>query len=664
MKRTRLFAIILALFVACTSFGLNFLFAEADSAAPAREVTILFTHDLHSHLEPFRVSDESGKVRSVGGFARIATLIEKEKAESPEAFLLDGGDFSMGTIYQTVFSAHAAELVMLGRLGYDATTIGNHEFDYGQAGLGEMLLSAKREAADYNVELPAIVQANIDWGKNKDEADKELKAAMDEYGVTPYIIIEKGGVKCGIFGLEGVESAEDAPLSGLEFQDCSEAAKAVTAELKAKGCDLIIALSHSGVRPEDENSEDFILADNVPDIDFILSAHTHICLPEAYVRGKTVIGAAQCYGDYLGKLVLEDDGNGRWDLKEYRLIPVDESVPEDAEIAAAIETYKPEIDAEYLARFGFTADTVIARSKFAFTPLNRMEGFYGEASLGNIIADSYIYATKTSEGAGYEPVALAVVPVGVIRDSIMNDDITAADVFSISSLGIGADGIAGYPLVECYLTGEEIKTLAEVDVSVSKLMPPAQLYPSGAKWEFNNHRLILNRVTDVRFVDTSAGVPSAEAYAGEGVKPESDKLYRVVGGLYSMQMMGAVEAKSYGILKIQPKNKNGEVITDFNDCILYDKEGNEIKEWYALASYMASFEPDADGVPVIPERYASVEGRKVEKSSWNPIELLKAPNVVGRAIYALVGIIIITIWGSIVVIKKLRARARKRNVRN
>jgi 2',3'-cyclic-nucleotide 2'-phosphodiesterase (5'-nucleotidase family) len=659
MKRTRLFAIILALFVACTSFGMNFLFAEADTTATAREVMILFTHDLHSHLESFRISDESGEVRSVGGLARIATLIEQEKAESPEAFLLDGGDFSMGTLYQTVFSTHASELVMLGRLGYDATTIGNHEFDFGQAGLADMLRSAKRDVADINLKLPAIVQSNIDWRKNSDEADNELKAAMDEYGVSPYVIIEKGGVKCGIFGLEGIESAEDAPLSGLEFESCSEAAKAVVAELKAQDCDLIIALSHSGVRPEDENSEDFILADNVPDIDFILSAHTHQYIPEAFVRGKTVIGSAQCYGAYLGKVVLSDDGNGRWGLKEYRLIPVDESVPENAEIRSAIESYRPFLDAEYLSRFGFTSDTVIARSNFNFTPLSQMEGFYREASLGNIIADSYIYAVHESEGADYEPVALAVAPVGVIRDTIMKGDITAADVFSISSLGIGADGIAGYPLVECYLTGEEIKTLAEVDVSVSKLMPPAQLYPSGAKWAFNNHRLILNRVTDVRFIDTSMGVPSAEAYAGDGSKPEKERLYRVVGGLYSMQMLGAVEAKSYGILKISPKDRNGEAITDFNDCILYDKNGNEIKEWYALASYLASFEPGDDGVPVIPERYAGVEGRKVANATWNPVEILKAPNVVGRAVYALIGIVIITIWGVIVVIKKLRARARK-----
>ena len=660
MKQTRLFAIVLALFVACTSFGMCFTFAEAEGTAPAREVTILFTHDIHSHLDSFRISGENGKVQSVGGLARIATLIEKEKAESPDAFLLDGGDFSMGTLYQTLFRTHAAELVMLGRLGYDATTIGNHEFDFGQAGLTDMLCAAKSDAADINVELPAIVQSNIDWEKNTDAADKELKAAMDEYGVKPYIVIEKGGVKCGIFGLQGIESAEDAPLSGLEFKSCSDAAKEVVAELKAQGCDLIIALSHSGVRPDVEESEDFILADNVPDIDFILSGHTHVLIPEAYVRGKTVIGSAQCYGAYLGKVVLEDDGDGRWNLKEYELIPVDETVPEDAEIRSAIESYRPFLDAEYLSRFGFSADTVIAKSNFDFTPLDQMEGYYREASLGNIIADSYIYAVHESEGANYEPVALAVAPVGVIRDSIMKGDITAADVFNISSLGIGADGIAGYPLVECYLTGEEIKALAEVDVSVSKLMPPAQLYPSGAKWTYNNHRFILNKVTGVRFVDTSAGVPGQEAYAGEGMKLEKNKLYRVVGGLYSMQMMGAVESKSYGLLKISPKDKAGNVIVDFNDCILYDREGNEIKEWYALASYMASFEPGDDGVPVIPERYANIEGRKVEHSTWNPIDLLKGPSVLGKAVYALVGIIIITIWGIVVVIKKLREKKRKK----
>ncbi|MBQ7606048.1 MAG: bifunctional metallophosphatase/5'-nucleotidase [Firmicutes bacterium] len=662
MKKTGLFALILSFIFAFATLGISFTDVSVAESNPTqgKEVTILFTHDIHSHLDSFNIMDESGEVKSIGGIARMSTLIKEKKQANPDAFLFDGGDFSMGTLYHTLYTTHASELVTLGRLGFDATTLGNHEFDFGQKGLWTMLYAAKSEAERLNVELPQLVVSNIDWNKNKDKEDKELKAAMDAYGASEYTIIEKGGVRCGVFGLMGEESAEDAPLSGIEFESIIEAAKKTVAQLKAENCDLIVALSHTGTLEGKDDSEDLVLAREVPEIDFILSAHSHRYLPEAIVVGKTVIGSVRCYGQYLGEVKLVSDGSGRWNPAGYETTELDKTIPDDPAAAEILQQYKPLINAEYLSRFGYEEGRVLAKNDNTFMPLIDMEGFHNESNTGNIIADAYIYAVYMNEGDDYEPVAVALSPVGVIRDSIMKGEVTVKNAFEILSLGIGPDGIAGYPLVECYLTAEEIKTLAEVDVSVSKLMPPAQLYPSGAKWEYNNHRLLLNRVTDVRLVDTSRGVPAAEAYTEEGMPLENGKLYRVVGGLYSMQMMSAVESKSYGILKVQPKDKDGNIITDFNKCILYDKSGNEIKEWYALASYLESFEQGDDGVPVIPDRYAGIEGRKVKSDSRNIIELLKGPNVVGRAVYALIGIIIITVLGIVTVVKKLKKKKKRK----
>ena len=103
---------------------------------------------------------------------------------------------------------------------------------------------------------------------------------------------------------------------------------------------------------------------------------------------------------------------------------------------------------------------------------------------------------KKAEGVNYDPVALAIVPTGTIRGSFVKGDITVSDAFTVSSLGIGADSISGYPLISVYLTGKELKTACEVDASISPIMSSAQLYMSGVNFTFNPNRLIFNKVTN------------------------------------------------------------------------------------------------------------------------------------------------------------------------
>ena len=124
----------------------------ASANAPTYETTILFTHDTHDHFLP--MPDEEGG--EYGGYTRLATLIQQERAAHPDALVLDAGDFSMGSLFQTIYATEAPELRALGAMGYDATTLGNHEFDYRARGLAEML-NAAVESGD---PVPPIVQAN------------------------------------------------------------------------------------------------------------------------------------------------------------------------------------------------------------------------------------------------------------------------------------------------------------------------------------------------------------------------------------------------------------------------------------------------------------------------------------------------------------------------
>ena len=155
----------------------------ASANAPTYETTILFTHDTHDHFLP--MPDEEGG--EYGGYTRLATLLRQERAaaETP-VVTLDAGDFSMGSLFQTIYSTDAPELRALGAMGYDVTTFGNHEFDYRAEGLADML-SAARESGD---PLPAIVCANY----KPPEADTRSRQAWEDYGVTDYTVIERGGI--------------------------------------------------------------------------------------------------------------------------------------------------------------------------------------------------------------------------------------------------------------------------------------------------------------------------------------------------------------------------------------------------------------------------------------------------------------------------------------
>ena len=588
-------------------------------------VSVIFTHDMHSHL------DEATKLK---------TAMDNVKEKYPESFIVDAGDFAMGTPYQVVFSEQATELKMMDYLGYDAATLGNHEFDYRALGLADMLGAA--EGVD--VEL---VIANIDWEATL--ADEVLKAdaqvlkdACDKYGVKEYTVVEHDGIRVALFGLMGKTAVEYAPESGLIFKDATEAAAATVEKIQAEeDVDMIVCLSHCGtVEDEDdvmEETEDYLLAEAVPGIDLIISGHTHTRLDEAVQVGDTCIVACGAYNAYRGHVVLEkkDDGSNRYMLSSYQLVELNDEIKDDASVADELKIYRELADKEYFNNFGLSWEQVIAENDIAFTSSDELGLIQGEESLGNLIADSYQYALDQI-GADAD---VTVVPLGVIRGSFTKGDITVADAFNVSSLGYGKDGLSGYPLVKAYLTGKEMKAVAEVDASVSNIMGVARLYSNGLEYSWNPNRLIMNRAVDVKI---------------GGNEVEDDKLYSVVADLYSCQMLGSVKEKSFGLLKIEPKDENGNPITDFEDHIIYDGD-KELKAWYALASYIDSFEGNE-----VPEYYGTTHGRKVEIDSKNFAELLKQPNKIAFILVAVVAVIILLIVGVVALIKRHKRKKRAR----
>ncbi len=625
----RLFAPLLALLLAAG------LVLPALAGAPTMRATVLFTHDMHSHFLP--AVDESG--RSYGGYARLKTAIDAQKAVHPDAILVDGGDFSMGSLFQTAYADSALELRVMGAMGYDVTTFGNHEYDYRAAGLASML----NAAVDSGDPLPAIVEANYLLPSREGEF-AAVGDAFDRYGVMDYVLLERGGVWFAVFGIMGVDSDACAPMSGMVLQDRVQIAQRVADEARARCWEengvqpLVICLSHSGTDGSGKG-EDYQLAREVDGIDLIVSGHTHSTLGQPIRVGDTWIVSAGEYSKNLGVVSMDYKPSGEVSLTDYALVPIDGALAEDPGIAGLVEGYKKEVDENYLSRFGMTFDQVLARNPYPFESVDEIYATRHESTLGNLLSDAYKWAVEEATG---EPVDLALTASGVIRESFAVGDLTVSDVFNAASLGIGADGVPGYPLVAVWLTGADVKNAIEVDASVSQFMPAARLYYSGVGAYYNTNRMFFNKTAAVSLLGPD----------GAGAAINDDQLYRVVTGLYCGQMLGAAESSSFGLLTITARDASGNPIDmdRLEDYIVHDAQGNEVKEWNAIARYLQSMGGEVDG------KYAQPDGRKLVEASWSPVKLLMNPNEFTiAAIAAVLALIALGVW----IVRRVRRKKQR-----
>lgn len=254
------------------------LFATCKSAKHY-SVTILHTNDTHSQIEPY-----VSKTDTLGGVLRRYKAISDTRQRDNIVLLLDAGDFMQGTPYFNLFGGDV-EIEMMNLMGYDAATLGNHEFDNGLDSLAAKLKKAKFPIVCANYQFPGCP-----------ELEKIVKQC---------IIVERKGVKIGIFGLT-------TSLSGLTFTTTVqrtrylnpiEVSKSMVKLLKQQRCDLIICLSHLGFRPEPGRPmSDPILASQVDGIDLIVGGHTHIEMDT--VVNRTHIVQTGWKGSKLGKVVI------------------------------------------------------------------------------------------------------------------------------------------------------------------------------------------------------------------------------------------------------------------------------------------------------------------------------------------------------------------------
>jgi 5'-nucleotidase len=266
--------------------GKSALHAAALAAAPVEHLTILHTNDTHSRLDPFPM--DGSRNEGLGGVARRAKLIQEIRAEAEHVLLLDAGDIFQGTPYFNIYNGEP-EIKALTAMGYDAVTIGNHDFDGGIENLAaKMQAHGRFETIVCNYDFSGTPMENI---------------------AVPYKIFRKGGLKIGVLGV-GIEldGLVPANLYGTtRYLDPVEKANETAALLRSKNCDMVICLSHLGYRYSSNKISDIKMAAATSNIDLIIGGHTHDFLdkPEI-VRNKNgaevMINQVGWAGIKLGRL--------------------------------------------------------------------------------------------------------------------------------------------------------------------------------------------------------------------------------------------------------------------------------------------------------------------------------------------------------------------------
>lgn len=256
--------------------------------AQKKQLTILHTNDTHSQIMPFNTTLADTMRAGRAGFERRISMLKEERIKDPDLLLFDSGDFCQGSPYFTLFKGDV-EVGLMNQMHYDAGTIGNHEFDFGLDNMTRMFKA---------LNFP-IVCANYDF------ADTELAKI-----VKPYIILNKKGLKIGVFGvspeLKGlVLEANYGPLKYMNPIPCAQ--KCVN-ELKKQKCDLIICISHLGVNIEGISDEELVAGTR--GIDLVLGGHSHTFLQELlYVKnldGKEIgIDQNGKSAIFVGKMILD-----------------------------------------------------------------------------------------------------------------------------------------------------------------------------------------------------------------------------------------------------------------------------------------------------------------------------------------------------------------------
>lgn len=378
-------------------------------AASAEQVTILHFNDYHGHA----LIPEEGKP---GGLARLAGTIEAIRAENAArgatTLVLVAGDVLQGTPLATVFRGEV-DFKALNAMGVDAMAVGNHEFDFGMPNLHRLI-----EIADF-----PVISANI---------VRKVDGSQVFPGTVRFMAGDEMIVVFGLTTPETRVTTKPSNVANLDFEDPVEVATTLTRRITHTQDRVAVALTHLGY------DEDLKLGAAVPALDVIVGGHSHTEVPVAQRAGNAIVVQAKSYGEFLGRLDLTVD-DGRVTDYEYRLVPMDATAPENAQVEAIVEQYAAQLEEAMKRVVGHTT---------VFLDGEREHVRSGETNLGNVITD----AMRVVSGA---PIALQ--NGGGIRASIEAGDITLADILTVLPFG--------NEVATVELTGAQLREILQRSIS-------------------------------------------------------------------------------------------------------------------------------------------------------------------------------------------------------
>jgi 5'-nucleotidase/UDP-sugar diphosphatase len=572
----------------------------SDAEVKSYSLTILHTGDLHSHFMGHSPETDytitPGDDTTVGGYARLATALglQKMSAAGRDLLTVDAGDFMMGTLFAYLAPTAASELKLMQAFGYDAVALGNHEFDWTPAGLAKILAAAGQQ----QVTLP-ILASNLMFSAT-DMRDDPLAQVAAAGGIKPkFVKTLPSGLKVGLFGLVGKDAARVATSAPAVFTDYIAAATAMVKELREQDkVDLVVALSHSGIAA-DGTGEDHDLAVAVPDLDVIVSGHTHDKLTTPIKVGKTFIVAAGAYAEYLGRLDLEikKQGDAVIDvtMSAGKLVTIDDMIPGDPTTQAGIDMAVAGLDLALMPA-GLGYKKVVAETDFDLPELE-----YQEFPAGNLVVDAYRAAATAAEPT--DPAQIAIEANGSIRTDVKKGktgQIWFADLFRLIPFGIGPDAKPGYPLVTFYVNGKDVRAGFELSLAAKDFIKNDQyfLQMSGVQISWDSTKLPFGRVTGATLIPTGGAPPETINL------DDTTKCYKVVTTLYVASLLGAIKDLTGGKFSVDAKDKDcaTNVSATLATRIVHPAGmTTELKNWQALVGYVLALpDTDADGIPNIP----------------------------------------------------------------
>ena len=614
--------------------GMTILLPELSVAADGkRTFTILHTNDMHSSLigmgpssdyTPFSLNDDATR----GGYARLATLIaERIKAvrDQGPVLVLDAGDYSMGTAFAAAARETGGELQLMSHMGYDATTFGNHEFDLGPDGLGKAIGVAAKAG-----KIPVVVASNTSF--TKDEATlADLQRLANDGAIRRYVVIERDGMRFGIFGVLGKEAQIYTSGAAASFSDAIESAREMVKVLReSEKVDVVIALSHGGVEKGEDgrySEGDDVRVANVPGVDIVIGGHSHTELQEAImVNGRTPVVQTGLQSRNLGELVINLDGV-KIAVQSYRLYPIDDSIAGDKAVVDEIDKLKKTVTEVVFASRGYSIDQPLA-----IVPQDLPNTFTDIAAgtpLANLCTDAFREATKADIGF----TANGMMRAGLTRGK--SGVQTVYDVFAVAPLGAGVvDSTAGSALVTGYFTGLDLKYLLEF-LLIDNPAHPGEYFPraSGMRFHYDLSRPKFDVVTAIELGDLDRG------YTPIDITGKDEKLFSLTCPLMLGPIIVAIPKYTKGKLPLVPKNKAGqplkskvEALDDprHNSGYLLPPPGavdqgsvdtvaekgavREIKEWQAIMDHLRSLPVKNKGeLPTIPVDERATEVRAIKE---------------------------------------------------